>query len=357
MTPRSRIAVVGAGSWGTALACVIARTGAEVRIWGRREEQMRAMTETRHNPDYLKDYELPRRVFPSADLDEVVEHAHAIIVVPASHGMRDTAELLKEHYPRGVPLVSATKGLEPATGMRMTEVLGEILDLGDAPELAALSGPNFAVEVVAGLPAGTVVASADEAVAREVQQLASGRELRVYTSDDLTGVELGGALKNVYAIAVGIIHSLGLGVNAQATLITRGLAELTRLGVHLGAHPLTFAGLSGLGDLVLTCTSDLSRNRRAGLALGRGRSPQAIRSSRTTVEGMRATWAARDLAADCGVEMPIVGELYAILYEDKDPRDALEDLMNRDLRTERDEQYDVTIQEFLRRSDGVLEED
>ncbi|MFP4201117.1 MAG: NAD(P)H-dependent glycerol-3-phosphate dehydrogenase, partial [Clostridia bacterium] len=174
--------------------------------------------------------------------------------------------------------------------------------------------------------------------------------------DDMTGVELGGALKNVYAIAVGIVHSLGLGVNAQATLITRGLAELTRLGVYLGAHPLTFAGLSGLGDLVLTCTSDLSRNRRAGLALGRGRSPQTIRSSKTTVEGMRATWAARDLSAACGVEMPIVGELYAILYEDKDPRDALEDLMNRDLRTERDEQYDVTIQEFLRRSGEMLEE-
>ncbi|MFW5896931.1 MAG: NAD(P)H-dependent glycerol-3-phosphate dehydrogenase [Bacillota bacterium] len=356
MSPRSRIAVVGSGSWGTALACVISRTGAEVRIWGRRPEQVRAMAEERRNPDYLKDYELPEGIFPSADLAWVVENAQVIVVVPASHGMRETAELLKECYPRGVPLVSATKGLEPATGMRMTEVLSEVLELQDSSNLAALSGPNFAVEVVAGLPAGTVVASPDESVAREVQQLASGRELRIYTSDDMTGVELGGALKNVYAIAVGIVHSLGLGVNAQATLITRGLAELTRLGVYLGAHPLTFAGLSGLGDLVLTCTSDLSRNRRAGLALGRGRSPQTIRSSKTTVEGMRATWAARDLSAACGVEMPIVGELYAILYEDKDPRDALEDLMNRDLRTERDEQYDVTIQEFLRRSGEMLEE-
>ncbi len=346
MSGRGTIAVIGAGSWGTALASVIARTGCEVRLWGRRAEQVKAMIETRKNPDYLFEHDLPERVFPVSQVAQAVDGADVVIVVPASQGMRATADLLKPHYRRGVPLVSATKGLEPTTDLRMTQVLGDVLGMSDGRELAALSGPNFAVEIVAGLPAGTVVASRDEGVAREVQSIINGRELRIYTSDDIVGVELGGALKNVYAIAVGIVHSLGLGVNAQATLITRGLAELTRLGVRLGAHPLTFAGLSGLGDLVLTCTSDLSRNRRAGLALGRGTTPQDIRSGKTTVEGMRSTWAARDLAASCRVEMPIVEQLYRVLYEDKDPRGALEDLMDRDAKRERDRRYDLSPEDF-----------
>ena len=350
MADRHRVAVLGAGSWGTALACVMARRGCEVRIWGRREAQVRGMVEAGRNPEYLSEHAFPGGVSPTADLEEAVRGAELIFVVPASQGMRATAELLAPHYRPGVPVISATKGLEPTTDLRMSQVIGEVLGISDSPDLAALSGPNFAVEVIAGLPAGTVVASSDESAARIIQRIVNGRELRIYTSDDLIGVELGGALKNVYAIAVGIIHSLGLGVNAQATLITRGLAELTRLGANLGAHPLTFAGLSGLGDLVLTCTSDLSRNRQAGLALGSGRTPEAIRSAKTTVEGMRATWAARDMAARNGVDMPIVDELYTVLYEGKDPGEAVGDLMDREARTERDREYDLTIEDFLNRS-------
>jgi glycerol-3-phosphate dehydrogenase (NAD(P)+) len=217
--------------------------------------------------------------------------------------------------------------------------LAERLGPGSREILCALSGPNFAEEIIRGLPAGTVVACENEACARRVQDILSSPVLRVYTSDDLIGVELGGALKNVYAIAVGIVESLGLGVNVQATLITRGLAELARLGVRLGAHPFTFAGLSGLGDIVLTCTSDLSRNRRAGLALGRGQSLEEISAAGETVEGIRAARAVRELARQCEVEMPIAEQLCQILFEGKDPMAAVEELMERAARTEREEEF------------------
>jgi len=349
MGQRTGVAIVGAGAWGTALAAVIARLGRDVRLWGRRPELIRRMRCDMRNPEYLSDHALPAGIQPFTDLAEAVDGVDIIIVVPASDGMRTTAEALRPHYHPRTPVISATKGLEPHTDLRMTQVLGEVLGIVDRPELLSLSGPNFAVEIMAGLPAGTVVASRDESVARMVQELINGPQLRIYTSDDLVGVELGGALKNVYAIAVGVVHSLGLGMNAQATLITRGLAELTRLGASLGAHPLTFAGLSGLGDLVLTCTSDLSRNRRAGLALGAGTTPEDIRTSKTTVEGIRATWAARDLATRCAVDMPIVQSLFGILYEGKNPEETVEELMERQARTERDRNYELGIEDFLRR--------
>ncbi len=335
----AKVAVLGAGSWGTALAAVAARRGNEVLLWGRRTEQVRKMFETRHNPDYLQHYELEQGITPTGDLAEAVRGSDVILVAVASSGIRDFSGYLAHEYPGGIPVVSVTKGLEPGTDLRMTQVLAERLGADSEGLLCALSGPNFAEEIIRGLPAGTVVACEDEGCAQRVQRILSGPCLRVYTSDDLVGVELGGALKNVYAIAVGIVQSLGLGVNIQSTLITRGLAELARLGVKMGAHPFTFAGLSGLGDMVLTCTSDLSRNRRAGLALGRGQGLEEVEAAGETVEGIRAARAVRDLAQRCDVEMPIAEQLYQILFAGKTPTAAVEELMERGARTEREEEF------------------
>lgn len=335
----AKVAVLGAGSWGTALAAVAARCGNEVLLWGRRAGQVRQMMQTRHNPDYLQQYELAPAINPTADLGEALRGSDVVLVAVASSGIRDFAGRLALQYPGGAPVVSVTKGLEPGSDLRMTQVLAEELESGSEELLCALSGPNFAGEIIRGLPAGTVVACRDEECARRVQQVLSGPGLRVYTSDDLVGVELGGALKNVYAIAVGMVDSLGLGVNIQSTLITRGLAELARLGVRLGAHPFTFAGLSGLGDMVLTCTSDLSRNRRAGLALGRGQTVEEIVATGETVEGIRATRAVRELAHRCDVEMPIAEQLHQILFAGKAPTAAVEELMERAARTEREEEF------------------
>lgn len=335
----AKVAILGAGSWGTALADVAARCGNEVALWGRRVEQVRHMIETRRNPDYLRKYRLAPEIAPTADLGEAVRDSDVIVVAVSSSGIRDFAGRLAPACGGDVPVVSVTKGLEPGSDLRMTQVLAERLGPGSREILCALSGPNFAEEIIRGLPAGTVVACENGACARRVQDILSSHVLRVYTSDDLIGVELGGALKNVYAIAVGIVESLGLGVNVQATLITRGLTELARLGVRLGAHPFTFAGLSGLGDIVLTCTSDLSRNRRAGLALGRGQSLEEISAAGETVEGIRAARAVRELARQCEVEMPIAEQLCQILFEGKDPMAAVEELMERAARTEREEEF------------------
>jgi len=333
------ISVLGAGSWGTALAVIAARRGHRVRLWGRRPDQIDEMKRTRCNPDYLAGHYLPDGVEPVSDMERAVQNSGMILVVVASVGMRDVARELSRVYPESIPVVSATKGLEPETDMRMSEVLAEEIGPASDLTLCALSGPNFAEEIVQALPAGTVVAAEDEAAAQKVQKLLTGPELRVYTSDDIVGVEFGGALKNIYAIGAGIADSLQLGYNVQATLITRGLAELIRLGINRGAHPLTFSGLSGLGDMVLTCTSDLSRNRTAGREIGAGRSPQDIAGSGKTVEGIRATRAAREMAERAGVEMPIIDQLYEVLFTGKSPQDAIRELMERAARTEREEEF------------------
>jgi glycerol-3-phosphate dehydrogenase (NAD(P)+) len=239
------------------------------------------------------------------------------------------------HLPATAPVVVASKGLETETLKTMSAVFTEELDTRGGRSLAFLSGPSFAREVAAGLPTAVTVASRDPETARRVQELFSTSTFRVYTSDDVTGVEMGGALKNVIAIAAGICDGLGLGHNARSALITRGLAEMTRLGTALGARAVTFAGLAGLGDLVLTCTGDLSRNRALGLALGCGRTLDEILGGvRTVAEGVRTTAAAQELARRHGVEMPITDQTYRMLYEGKNPRDALQDLMTRDLREE-----------------------
>ncbi len=348
----STVCVLGAGSWGTALAVIAARRGHRVQLWGRRPGQIEEMRHTRRNPDYLAGHILPEGIVPTLDMERAVADADAILVVVASVGMREVACELAGVYPPKTPVVSATKGLEPETDMRMSEGLDEEIGAERRPSLCALSGPNFADEIVRGLPAGTVVAGEDERSAAEVQRLLTGSELRVYTSDDIIGVEMGGALKNIYAIGAGIAESLELGHNVQATLITRGLAELTRLGINRGAHPLTFSGLSGLGDMVLTCTSDLSRNRRAGRKVGRGSNLGDISQSGETVEGIRATRAAREMADRTGVEMPIIDQLHEVLFAGKDPYQAIQDLMERAARTEREEEFVAATRASLPDADG-----
>jgi len=331
------VAVLGAGSWGTALACTMARQGREVRIWGRRAEVLSGIRRDRRNPGYLTEVELPRSVHAVDDLGDAVREVSVVIVVPASRGFRAVCRLLAPHYRPGMVVASGTKSLEEDSHLRMTEVMADELPAEAGPHLAALSGPNFAGEVARGLPAGTVVAAARAETAAAVQEVLMTSRFRAYTSTDLVGVELGGALKNVLALAVGIAEGAQLGANAQAALITRGLAEMTRVGVAMGASPLTFAGLSGMGDVVLTCTNDQSRNRRAGVALGRGSSLQEVRGWDITVEGLGTAGAALCLAREAGVEMPITEQLNLILHQDKNPLRAVIDLMTRDARAEAEE--------------------
>jgi glycerol-3-phosphate dehydrogenase (NAD(P)+) len=325
------IAVVGAGSWGTALAAHLARCGHPVRLWARDGELARHIRERGENPRYLPGLALPPMAATS-DLGEALAGAEMAAVVVPSEFCRGMYRALHARAEKGAVLVSATKGLDLDTRERMSEVAA-----GEAPgrPLAVLSGPSFALEVAQGQPTTVVVASPLLAVAESVQRAVSGPTFRAYSSDDVIGVELGGALKNVIAIAAGILDGLGYGRNTVAALITRGLAEITRLSVALGARPDTLSGLAGLGDLVLTCTGDLSRNRRLGQALGAGRPlREALADLGMVAEGVRTTLAACALAAEAGVEMPIAQQMRAVLYDGKPPRDAVEELMLRTLKRE-----------------------
>ncbi|HEY8346289.1 MAG TPA: NAD(P)H-dependent glycerol-3-phosphate dehydrogenase [Symbiobacteriaceae bacterium] len=322
-----QIAVVPAGMWGTALAVPAAQGGHTVRLW-RRTPGWTKTWDRGHQA--LPGLRLPQNVVGCETVAEAVAEADLVILAPASGALRAHCQWIRPHLRRDVLLVSVTKGLDPERHLRMSQVIAEEL-----PEhrgrIAALSGPNFAQEVAAGLPTGTVVACPDRAVAEAVQDALMTSRFRVYTNPDLVGVELAGALKNVMAIAAGISDGLGMGDNARAALITRGLAEISRLGAALGASPFTFAGLAGLGDLVLTCTSDTSRNRRLGLAVGRGESAESF-TARTglTVEGLTTARAAYHWARSLGVEMPITEQVYTVLYEGRSPLEAMEQLMNRE---------------------------
>ena len=327
------LAVLGAGSWGTALAAHLARTGHPVSLWARKQRVAALLDQRRVNPDYLPGVKLPEGITATHELAVAGNADTVFIVVPSAFYRavcREAAPVLRP----GAVLVSATKGLELDTLRRMSEVTAE-----EAPghPLAVLSGPSFALEVARGQPTTVVVASAEAAVAESVQRAVSGRTFRAYTSDDVAGVELAGALKNVIAIAAGIVDGLGYGHNTVAALVTRGLAEITRLAVALGGRADTLAGLAGLGDLVLTCTGGLSRNRQVGRALGSGRSlAEAIASTHMVAEGVRTTVAACALAEKAGVEMPIAEKMKAVLYEGLPPRDAVDDLMLRSLKREVD---------------------
>jgi glycerol-3-phosphate dehydrogenase (NAD(P)+) len=326
-----KIAVLGAGSWGTALAAHLGRSGHDVRLWARSPSQAAAITRAGENTAYLPGIPLPA-VQATAALDQAADAAEAVLVVVPSAFCRDVYRRVRPALGRDTVLVSATKGLELATLQRMTEVAAE-----ECPghPLAVLSGPSFALEVAQGQPTTVVVASTAQEVAEAVQRAVSSRTFRAYSSQDVIGVELAGSLKNVIAIATGIVSGLGYGHNTVAALITRGLAEITRLAVALGARPDTLAGLAGLGDLVLTCTGHLSRNRGLGEALGRGASlEEAQREVLTVAEGVRTTLAACALADRAGVEMPIAAQMRAVLHEGKPPRAAVEELMLRSLKRE-----------------------
>jgi glycerol-3-phosphate dehydrogenase (NAD(P)+) len=326
-----KVAVVGGGSWGTALAVHLARCTHDVRLWVRDPATARHIRERRESARYL-----PGVIFPplaaTSDLAEAVADTEIAVVAIPSEFCRAAYAALRPHLPAGAVLVSATKGLEIDSRRRMSEVAAE-----EAPghPIAVLSGPSFALEVAHGQPTTVVVASDDSRVAERVQRAVSSRTFRAYSSDDVTGVELGGALKNIIAIAAGIVDGLRFGHNTAAALITRGLAEITRLSVARGARPDTLSGLAGLGDLVLTCTGELSRNRRLGQALGSGRGlGPALAELSMVAEGVRTTLAACAIAETAAVEMPIAQQMRAVLYDGKPPREAVEELMLRTLKRE-----------------------
>jgi glycerol-3-phosphate dehydrogenase (NAD(P)+) len=327
-----RLAVVGGGSWGTALAAHLVRSGHAVGLWLRDPRAAIEIRDRCANETYLSGIVLPRGIAATTDLGHALDMAEVVFMVVPSSASREIYREVRVVIPGSAILVSATKGIETDTLRRMTEVAAE--EVPGHP-VAALSGPSFAAEVAREQPTAVVVASANRAVAEGIQRALASRTFRAYSSDDVVGVELAGALKNVIAIAAGIVDGLGYGHNTVAALITRGLAEITRLVVALGGRPDTLAGLAGLGDLVLTCTGALSRNRHVGQALGRGRSlADAMAETRMVAEGVRTTRAAALLAEKAAVEMPIVQQMRAVLYDEKPPRQAVDELMLRSLKRE-----------------------
>jgi glycerol-3-phosphate dehydrogenase (NAD(P)+) len=329
-----RVAVVGAGAWGTALADLLARAGHDVVLWAREEDVVASVNERHVNDRFLAGFALAPTLRATGELAEAVAEAECVTYVPPSHVLRRVLRSHADAVPADAVVVVASKGIERETLAVMTDVVEE--ELPGRP-VAALSGPSFAAEVAARQPTAVVAASADDGVAGRVQRVFSTERFRVYTHDDVLGVELGGALKNVMAVATGIAEGVGLGFNSRAALITRGLAEMTRLGVALGAQPATFAGLAGMGDLVLTCTGSLSRNRSLGMEVGQGRPLADILASRETVaEGVTTAESALALATRAGVEMPIVAAVNRILFDGQAPARAIEELMSRGLRTEQD---------------------
>jgi len=330
------VAVLGAGSFGTCLAMLAAREH-DVTLWARDEAVAAAMARDRRNPRYLADLELPEAVRPTADLGEALADRELVIVAVPSHGVREVMGRARAHLDPEAILVSTVKGIEVETGARMDEVLRESLPEVHHPKMVFLSGPSFAREVADRKPTSVTLASEEEAYAISVQTTLSCPWFRCYSHSDVVGVEVGGALKNVIAIAVGICDGLEIGMNARAGLMTRGLNEMTRIGVALGARPTTFLGLSGMGDLLLTCTGSLSRNRSVGLELGRGRKIEEILEGMTQVaEGVRTTHAACRLADRLGVEVPIMQGVRAILDGELEPADAGRLLMTRQLGSEHD---------------------
>ena len=330
----TQVAILGAGSWGTALATLL--SGAEsVNLWARTNSTAASINAQRENEHYLPGISLPDNLAATANLAEAVHEADSVLFAVPSDAMREVAQGAAEAIRPGALVVSASKGLEDDTGLRMSEILGH--ELQNPASIVALSGPNLAVEVARGIPTASVTASEDADSARACQELLSGPTFRVYTSGDLTGVELAGAMKNVIAIAAGICEGLGFGDNSRAALMTRGLAEITRLGVALGAQTTTFLGLAGVGDLIATGGSRLSRNYRVGIGLGQGKELASVLSEIGQVaEGVPTTRAICLLAGRTGIEMPISKALYRVLFEGGSVRDTIPDLM---LRPPRDENY------------------
>ena len=333
---KGKIGVVGAGSWGTALADCLARNGHPVTLWSHETEVASGIDSENRNDAYLPGVDLDPTLRASSNLQKVLEGAEIIVSVSPSEFVRPVMERAREHISGRPLLVSASKGLELGSDLRMSEVLLQVLGSELAEGCVVLSGPSFAAELARRLPTAVTLASRDEDKAVAVQDLFQNEHFRLYTQSDVIGTELGGSLKNVIALAAGISDGLGLGDNARAALLTRSLAEISRLTHKLGGEPETLSGLAGVGDLILTCTGDLSRNRTVGLQIGRGQSLSEVLSGmRSVAEGVRTTKAAVDLAGSHGVEMPIAVAVYSILYEDVEPRQALARLMAREPKPER----------------------
>jgi glycerol-3-phosphate dehydrogenase (NAD(P)+) len=333
----SVVSVLGGGSWGTALAVHLARVGHEVRLWARSREFAEELQQARQNSVYLPGIPFPEGMTAVGSLKAACDASEMLLFVCPSSAVRGLADAVRPLLNGRPIVVSAAKGVEQETRLTMSAVLDQVLGEHHEARVAVLSGPSFAREVGQGVPTAVTAAARDLAVAEEVQRTFTGQTFRVYTSTDVIGVEIGGAVKNVIAVAAGLSDGLGFGQNSRAALITRGLAEITRLAVQLGGDRQTLSGLSGLGDLVLTCAGDLSRNRTVGLRLGRGeRLADIVASMKEVAEGVRNTLSVRDLARSVGVEMPITEQMYLLLYEDKSPRQVVIDLMTRGLKREID---------------------
>ncbi|MBU0663527.1 MAG: NAD(P)-dependent glycerol-3-phosphate dehydrogenase [Proteobacteria bacterium] len=338
MTSTKKIAVIGAGSWGTAIAGILSVKGYQTTLWGHHPEHVAALNRDRENKKYLPGYHFADALHPTADLAVAVSGCTTVCMVVPSHGFRKVFEEVAPFLENGCCIVSAVKGIENNTLLTMTQVMTEILGTlveKKGVSLAVLSGPSFAKEVALGMPTAVTIGCKQIEKAKELQYIFGTERFRVYASSDVIGLEISAALKNIVAIAAGISDGIGYGLNSRAALITRGLAEIKRLGVKMGADPLTFFGLSGLGDLVLTCTGDLSRNRTVGLKLGQGKKLSAILDEMEMVaEGVKTTRSVYDLAKRLHVDMPILEQVYQILYKDKDCSDAVMDLLTRELKIE-----------------------
>jgi glycerol-3-phosphate dehydrogenase (NAD(P)+) len=335
MMPAMRAAVIGGGSWGTALAAVLGGNGHDTVVWAHDPEVARAISQKHENPKYLAGLALPEKVRGTSDLAEALQSAELVVAVSPSHVTRAVMRDALPFLPRATPIVCATKGIENESLLTMYEVLEEVLPPELHPYVCCLSGPSFAKETVKRMPTAVVVASPWEKLAQKVQRIFSNDYFRVYSSVDVAGVELGGSLKNVCAIAAGISDGMGFGNNTRAAIMTRGLAELVRLAVRKGANPLTLSGLAGMGDLVLTCTGDLSRNRMVGLGLGRGQTLQEVLAGMNQVaEGVRTSKSVHDLSRKLSVDMPLHEAIYSILYENLAPKAALAALTSRELKSE-----------------------
>jgi glycerol-3-phosphate dehydrogenase (NAD(P)+) len=332
-----KIAILGGGGWGTALALILSRSRAThtISLWVHDAELAELIHQTRQNSVYLPEFTVPREVEVTSDISKALASAEIVLgVVPSAHA-RVVYAAMVPHLKPGAAIVSATKGIEYDSLMRMSEVIAEVCPAHGADRIAVLSGPSFAREVARGDPTAVVIASRNAALASEIQEEFSGATFRLYTNEDVTGVEIGGAVKNIIAIAAGVCAGLGLGANTTAALLTRGLAEMTRLAASLGGRRETLAGLAGMGDLVLTSTGELSRNRAVGVELGKGRAlVEILSTTRMVAEGVGTTAATRELALRSKIEMPITEQMYAVLYEGRPPKDAIRELMERRLKSE-----------------------
>lgn len=330
-----KIGIIGAGSFGTALGSILADKGYDVTLWTRSEEQARSINENHMNSKHMPDLVLPEKLRASTDLIQVVKDKEMIVSAPPSHALSGILKEIKDHIPHKVPIVSASKGIENESLRLVSEIFESELPGQYHSQLSYLSGPSFAKEMVKRVPTIVSIASKNEATAKRVQEIFSFTYFRTYWTPDVVGVEVGGALKNVIAIAAGVADGLGFGQNTRAALITRGLNEITRMGIKMGADPMTFLGPSGMGDLVLTCCGEASRNRTVGFRLGKGEKLKEILASMNEVaEGVKTTLSTKNLADKLGVEMAITQEVYRMLYEDKDPKEVVKALMGRDLKRE-----------------------